>query len=108
MQADDDDDEALEPHTDVDDERYHEQNRNVQSNRADPQELRDYDIAHDQQQVDITIGSEQAVHDQEMVEYVAAVKAHEEFNTVAVGDDDAGGEHDFGHDIQMAHGDEVF
>ena len=45
---------------------------------------------------------------QEHVEFVAAVEGHEKFEEVAVGDDQAGGEHDLGHVLQVAHGDEVF
>src|SRR5258708_12161291 len=50
----------------------------------------------------------EAVLDQEDVEFVAAVKRQKELEKIAVSDNEPSGEHDLGHVVQVAHGDEIF
>src|SRR6267142_221342 len=50
----------------------------------------------------------EALLDEENVEFVAAVERHEEFEEIAVSDDEPGGQHDLGHVVQVANGDELF
>src|SRR5271166_135331 len=50
----------------------------------------------------------QALLSEKDVKLVATVEGHEEFDEVTVSHDEASGEHDFGHIIQVAHGNEIF
>src|SRR5208282_1340554 len=108
VQADDHDDEALQPHAHVDDQRNHKEYRHIVAHAAQPHDLRDHDVASDQHPVEKRVGAGHAIDDQEAVEGIAAVEGHESFHHVAVGDDQAGREHHFGHIAEVAHGDEIF
>ena len=54
------------------------------------------------------VGPVQAVPEGKGVVAVAAVPSHESLDAVAVGDDESGGEHDFGGVLQVTLGDEIF
>ena len=75
---------------------------------ANPQHLRDENVADEQRPVRNSVRSVQAVPEREGVVAIAAVPAHEGFDAVAVGDDQSGGEHHLGRVLQMALGDEIF
>ncbi len=107
MQAGDDDDESLQPHADVDNQRNREQQGDIGAHRLEPERLRRDDVAEDQQPVGPGIRPEGAVERHVALELIAAVPTHECFDAVAVAHDQAGGEHDLGHVVQMLHGDEV-
>src|SRR5207245_4194198 len=107
-QADDHDDKTLEPHTSVHDDRHDEEDHDVVAHLVRPQQLRRQDVANNQRVVERSIRTVQPLLDKEDVEFVSAIDGKEKLEEVAVGHDKAGGEHDLGHVIQMAHGDVVF
>ena len=107
MQRRDDDDEALEPHADVDDERDDEQQHHVGADPLDPEELRRQHVAEDQRPVERPVRPGHAVPHHVRLVRVRAVPRHERFDHVAVGDDQPGDEQDLRHVVQMALGDEV-
>src|SRR5208282_5335312 len=72
-----------------------------------PENLRDENVAAEQRQVHVAIRAVEPVPEQERVDLAAAVPAHEGLHAIAVGNDEAGGQHDFGRVLDMAHGDEV-
>ena len=107
MQRRDDDDEALEPHADVDDERNDEEQHHVHANLLDPQQLRCQAIAENQRPVELPVRSAHAVAHHVHLVRVGAVPGHERLDHVAVGDDQARNEQDLRHVVQVALGDEV-
>src|SRR5579872_1288839 len=50
----------------------------------------------------------QTIPESERVVAITAVPAHEGLDTVSIGHDETGGEHDFGRVLQVALGDEIF
>ena len=66
------------------------------------------DVAEDQRPVDAArTGPVMRFHDHEPLVRVAAVPGHERLDHVAVGDDQAGRQHDLRHVLQVPHRDEV-
>ncbi len=107
MQADDDDDEALQPHADADRDRDHEERGGVAPHPREPQRLRDEDVEEQERPVNHRVGAGEAILHQGVFVDRAAVPGHERLHHVAVGDEESGREHDARHVIEMAHGDEV-
>src|SRR4029434_7568509 len=108
VQADDDDDEALEPHADVHEQREDEQQHDVVAHLAEPAQLDHAGVDRDQHRVRGAVGTRLPVLHHELFVEVAAVPRVEDFVHVCVGDDHAGGEHDFRHVVDVAHRDQVF
>src|SRR5262245_38545793 len=65
MEADDDDNEALEPHADVDDDRDDEHNDEIVARPFEPEDLGHNDVGNDHQQPGPLIRAERAVHEME-------------------------------------------
>jgi len=108
VQADDDDDETLEPHADENYAGDEEQRDGTGAQSANPEHLRNKNIADEQRPVSPHIGAMQSIPEGEGVVAVSAVPAHKGLNTVTVGYDQSGGEHDFCGILQVALGDEIF
>ena len=75
---------------------------------AQPEKLRQRDVAGDQHPVAPAHGPEHAVPECEVLPVAGRVPAHEEFHPVAVSHDQAGGEHHLAHVVDVADGDQVF
>src|SRR4029077_9293339 len=82
--------------------------RDVGAGLVGPQQLRRQNVAENQRVVKVTVRTVETHLRQIQVELIAAVNGHEIFEEVAVGDDEAGGEHHHSHVLKVAHGDEVF
>src|SRR5258708_22483781 len=93
-QADDDDDEALEPHAKIDDQRHDEKRRDVHAHFLNPKKLRREDVAQNQREIVVVVRAVQALLNKEYVKLIAAVGRKEEFHEVAVRNDQARGEQD--------------
>src|SRR5712692_11364691 len=75
---------------------------------VEPEQLRRQDVAENQREVKGSIGTVKTLLDKKNVKLVATVRRHEEFKKISIRNDQAGGQHDLGHVVQVAHGDEVF
>ena len=107
MQACNDNDEALQPHAGVHDDRHDpEQHRRIPE-AAQPQQLRKRDVARNQKPIEITHGPEGAVLKRVQLKAISAVPSHEGFHKVAISDDQSGREHHLRHILKVAHGDEI-
>src|SRR5262249_12035511 len=102
------DDKALEPHTGVHDQRHDEKKRDTVAQFVGPKRLRQKNIAKNQNEIKVRVGAVEPLLHKKDVKLVSAVEGHEKLEEVAVGDDEAGGEHDFGHVVKVPHSDEVF
>src|SRR5579871_1552762 len=91
-QTDNYDDETLEPHTQVDDERHDEKCSYIRAHFANPEKLRRQDIAQNQSKIITAVRPMQTLLHQENVKLVAAVERQEKLHEVAVRDDEACGE----------------
>src|SRR5215467_2131759 len=107
-EADHHNNKALEPHANVDDDGHKEQKRDVVAQLVRPERLRQKDVAENQCEIKVRVRAMETLLYEEHVELVAAVKREEKLEEVAVGDNEAGSQHDFGHVVEVAHGDEVF
>src|SRR5208337_4989915 len=72
-----------------------------------PENLRDKNVAAEQRHVRQPIRPVKPVPEQERIELAAAVPTHERLHAIAVGNDEAGGEHDLGRVLEMPCGDEI-
>ena len=108
MQTDDHDDETLEPHADQNHARDEEQRDGTSAQSADPEHLRNKNVADQERPIRNGIGTVQTIPQREGIVAIAAVPSHESLDAVAVGDDQSGSEHDFRRVLQMAFGDEIF
>src|SRR5439155_19036316 len=106
-QADNHDDEPLEPHADVHDDGHDEEDHDVVADLVKPQQLGRQDVAQNQRVVERCIRALKTLLDEKNVKLVSTVKRKEKLEEVAVSNDEAGGQHDLGHVVQMAHGDVV-
>ncbi len=79
----------------------------LERTRLEPEHLRHDHVAEDQRPVHARVRAREAVRHHELLVRVAAVPGHEGLHHVAVGDDQAGREHDARHVVEVAHGDEV-
>src|SRR5262249_39978956 len=107
-EADNHDDKALEPHTGVHDQRHDEKKRDTVAQFVSPKKLQQKNIAKNQSEIKVRVGAVEPLLHKKDVKLVSAVEGHEKLEEVAVGDDEAGGEHDFGHVVEVPHSDEVF
>src|SRR5258708_38695974 len=64
-------------------------------------------MAKDQHEIEMAVRAMETHLREVQVELVSAVDRHEIFVKVAVSDDQASGEHDLGHVLEVMHGDEV-
>src|SRR2546430_16659238 len=107
-QADDHNDEALQPHADIHDDGHEEQDHHIVAHLVGPEQLRHQDVRQNQRKVKRSIRTVEPLLDEEDVKLVAAVKRQEELEKIAISDDEPGGQHDLGHVVQVPHGDEIF
>ncbi len=107
MEARHDDDEALEPHADVDDHGHREERRDAVAHLLDPQHLRHEAVAEDERPVDRRVRTLHAVQDHVALELVRAVPAEEHLHRVAVEHDEARHQHHLRHVVEVLQGDEV-
>src|SRR5579885_1341103 len=101
MQAGDDDNKPLQPHADIHNDGFDEKQYYAFSNLAEPQELRQSNIAENQQVVERTVGAKSAIQIHEPLIFIAAVIGAECFHRVGVGDDHAGAEHELAHAVEV-------
>src|ERR1019366_2028981 len=99
--------EALQPHADEHNERDEPEPAGGDAELLQPENLRDKNVAGEQRHVRQPIRAVEPVPEQERIELAAAVPAHERLHAIAVGNDEAGGQHDLSRVLEMPHGDEV-
>ena len=107
MERGDDDDETLEPHADVDEDRQHEQRGQRRADLLEPEELRQDHVAAHHGPVGPGIGPERAVLEGEQLVGAAREPGDEELQGVGVTHHRAGEQHDLGHVVQVLHGDDL-
>ena len=107
MQAGDYDDEAFQPHADIDNNRNDPQNQGVGPDFLEPKKLRVNNVAENQTPVEDRIGPGHPVHYHVAFVGISAEVAEEGFNRVTIGNDQASSQGDFGHVVQVAHSNDV-
>ena len=97
MQAGNDDDKSLQPHTHVHDQRNDKEDGHVGADLFEPKELWRDDVAEDQAPIGEGVRAGHPVPDHVTLIFIGAVPAKKRFRHVAVGDDQARPQHDLRH-----------
>ena len=108
MQRGRDDDEALQPHADVDEHRRDEKPERTGAALLEPHQLRRESVADPERGVHVLVRSQRAILEHVDLEDVAGVEAVEPLHRVCVRDDQSRREHHLAHVLEVLGGDEVF
>src|SRR4030095_566944 len=105
MEAGHDDDEALEPHAYVDEERGDKHDHQVASPASDPEDLGNQQVAGHHGPVSPPIGPRRPVNEGEALVDVSAVPGDEKLDNVGITYHHAREQHDLVHVLQVVNGD---
>ena len=106
MQTGDHDYKSLQPHADVHDDTHHPKHYQIGADLLEPKELRSDNVTENQSPVVGAVRPEHPVIHHEPFVRIRTVMRVEDFHHVAVAHNQAGGQHDLGHIIDMPHGDQ--
>ncbi|GJE71514.1 hypothetical protein CHKEEEPN_3060 [Methylorubrum podarium] len=100
-----DDQDALQPHPEIDHDRDDRERPQVEPHAREPQRLRHEAVAEQQAVIEPAVVAGEKVGDHRPVGVIAAVPAHEPLGGVGEGHDDAGEQHHLRHGVEMGRGD---
>src|SRR5438105_12224968 len=107
MQPDNNDHEALEPHTHVHGDRNDKYKPKRMPAPFEPEDLRHQNITTDHKEPRPLIRPQRAIQEMEALIGIAAVPRDEKLHSVGVADNRTSGQRDFAHYIDVPHGDQV-